>query len=306
MTLTRRSFLQTTAAAGTTAALLPRSGWAARSLTLGEMEILSLSDGHLVQPADFILDGTDRSVADPIIAKYGVGPDQFEPPCNVTLLRHGDRLVLFDAGSGTGFLPTVGTLPDALDEIGVAPEDVTDVIFTHGHADHLWGVVDDFDELYFYEAQHRMGKREFDYWNDPATLNSIRTSRQSMASGAKRRLDLVGDTFATFEDGQEILPGIMARMTAGHSPGHMSFQIGTGSDAVMVIGDAVTNHHFNFERPDLLSGPDQDPEMGARTRVNLLDQLAHEQMRIVGFHLPEGGLGRVEKQGSGYRYVAGA
>lgn len=305
MAITRRDFLTTTGAAFAATTLLPRSGWAASSVMVGDMEITSLSDGHLTQPADFILDGMDRAEVAPILARHGVGPDMFKPECNVTLLRHEDRVVLFDAGSGSGFLPTVGELPDALDEIGVAPENVTHVVFTHGHPDHLWGLLDDFDDLFFYDAQHMMAQGEFDYWIDPGTANTIMPSRQSMFAGAKRRLDMVGEMFTGFGDGEELLPGVMARKTPGHTPHHMSFQIGAGGDAVMVLGDAVTNHHFNFERPDMHSGADQDKETAAQTRVGLMDQLASEQMRVLGFHLPGGGLGRVEKSGSAYRFVPG-
>ena len=59
-----------------------------------------------------------------------------------------------------------------------------------------------------------------------------------------------------------------------------------------------------FERPDWASGSDQDKDLAAQTRLALLDQITAAQMRLVGFHLPGGGIGRAEKSGSGYRFVA--
>jgi len=96
---------------------------------------------------------------------------------------------------------------------------------------------------------------------------------------------------------------VMARATFGHTPGHMSFEIGTGGDPILVLGDAVTNAHVNFERPDWPSGSDQDADMGAATRVRLLDRAAADKMRIIGFHLPGGGIGRVERKDGAYRFV---
>jgi glyoxylase-like metal-dependent hydrolase (beta-lactamase superfamily II) len=96
----------------------------------------------------------------------------------------------------------------------------------------------------------------------------------------------------------------MAHDTPGHTPGHMAFELRQGSEAVMVVGDAIANDHLALARPDWASGSDQDAEQGIATRLRLLDQLANDKMAMVGFHLPEGGLGRVERNGDAYRFVA--
>ncbi len=303
MELTRRFLLRSAGAGLGLGALGIRAGWSATTLRLGPMELTTLSDGYLVQPASFVLAELPEEDYLPILERYGISSEGFRPECNITLLRDGERVVLFDAGSGSGFVPTAGELPQALEAIGLDPAEVTHVIFTHGHADHLWGILDDFDEPFFPEAQHMMGRAEFDFWFDPDTVNRVPENRTGMAVGAKRRLDLMGDAFTLFEDGDEILPGVAARMTAGHTPGHMSFELRAGSQSVMILGDVVTNHHLNFERPDLPSAPDQDKQMAAATRRRLLDRLAAEQMPLIGFHLPGGGFGRVERQGSGFRLV---
>ena len=93
--------------------------------------------------------------------------------------------------------------------------------------------------------------------------------------------------------------------TYGHTPGHMSFELKNGSDTAMVVGDAIGNHHVAFARPDWNSGADQDMSQGAATRQRLLDRLANEQLLMVGFHLPDGGMGRVEKTGDGFRFIGG-
>jgi len=299
--LTRRHLL-TAAAAALSAPLAPRRVWAASTLTLGSVQIDTLSDGNLVLPGDFILGGMPQDEMQAIVAKYGLPTDQLTPPCNVTLLRDGTNTVLFDVGAGPDFQPSAGKLSEALDLAGVTVEDITHVLFTHGHPDHLWGLLDDFDEPVFPNAEFMIGQAEFDYWTDPDTVTSIGEARTTFAVGAARRLAVIADTVRLLTDGEEPLPGIFARLTPGHTPGHLAFEI-AGPTPAMVLGDCIGNHHVAFERPDWASGSDQDKDLAAATRVALLDQLATDRHAIIGFHLPAGGIGRVERADTGYRFI---
>ncbi len=300
--LTRRHFL-TTATAAMALPLTPKRLWAGATLTLGSVQIDTLSDGNLTLPGDFILGGMPQDEMAAIITKYGLPTDQLTPPCNVTLLRDGTNTVLFDVGAGGDFQPSAGKLLDAFDALGLTVEDITHVCFTHGHPDHLWGLLDEFDEPIFPNAEYLIGQAEFDYWTNPETKNTIGDARTTFAVGAERRLAAIAETVRFVSDGEEVLPGIAARLTAGHSPGHMAYQLGAGPESALVVGDALGNHHVAFERPEWASGSDQDKDMAAVTRVKLLDQLASEQMRVIGFHLPGGGIGRVEKADAGYLFV---
>jgi glyoxylase-like metal-dependent hydrolase (beta-lactamase superfamily II) len=298
--LTRRSYLALSAAA----VVAPRIGFAADRIALGDAELVTLSDGNLTLPAEFIFGPAPQDALAALAPDLGIDLSApLTPPCNVTLLRVGDRRILFDCGAGSTFQASAGRLLDALDAEGLVPDDITDVIFTHGHPDHLWGVLDDFDEPLFLNASHKMGRTERDYWIDPNTVDTIGEARASFAAGASRRIDTMGDMLETFEDGAEVAPGVTAVATPGHTPGHMSFAISSGGSNVMVIGDAVSNDHVAMARPDWPSGSDQDVETGAATRARLLDQLATDGMLAVGFHMEGGGLGRVERAGDGYRFV---
>ena len=303
MGFTRRSFLKTAGASAAAAGLGGHAVWAASELSIGSVRIDSLSDGYLNLPREFIFAPMPKDELGPLLAEMGVADGNLMPDCNVTLLRDGENTILFDVGSGSGFQQSAGQLLEALDAIEVAPEDITHVVFTHGHPDHLWGILDDFDEPLFYEAQHMMGRAEWDYWINPETAETIDASRTTMAVGARRRLEMMEESFVLFEDGEEILPGVAARLTPGHTPGHMAFEIRSGSESVLVVGDAIGNHHVAFARPQWNSGSDQDQERAADTRVRLMDQLSTEKMRLIGFHLPQGGIGHVEKRDDGYRFV---
>ena len=231
--LTRRHIL-TTAPLAAAANLLPMRLWAGSTLALGDVQIDTLSDGSLVLPGDFILGGMPKDEVAEIVARYGLPTDQLTPPCNVTLLRDGTRTVLFDVGSGPDFQPSAGKLAEAMDALGIGMEEVTHVLFTHGHPDHLWGLLDEFDEPVFPAAEFVMGQAEFDYWTDPDTVNSIGEARASFAVGAARRLAVIADTVRLVGDGDEVLPGITARLTPGHTPGPLAYEIGSAAARYMV------------------------------------------------------------------------
>ena len=299
MKLNRRDVLQGACATGLTMTAFPRLAHA--SLALGSKTIHALSDGSISLPANLIFDPVPEGDRAPFLARHAIG-ETVSPPCNLTLLQDGDRTILFDVGAGPEFQSSAGFILDALDEIGLTQDDITDVVFTHAHPDHLWGLLDDFDDLTFPDANYHIGQKEWDYWTDPATVDTIGEFRTTFAVGAARRLERIADRVMLIDAGQEVLPGVVAHETFGHTPGHLAFEIGDTSGSVMVLGDCIANHHAAFEMPQWPSGSDQDQDTALATRVRLLDQLAADKTQIVGFHLPGNGLGAVSRNGAGYRF----
>lgn len=283
--------------------LAPLRGWAVTTFSAGDLRIDSLSDGRLELPASFSLNNLPEDEQATLMARFDLPTTgNIESPLNVTLLRVGDRVVLFDVGSGPDFVPTAGLLSEALATISIQPEDVTDVIFTHGHPDHLWGLLDDFNELLFTNAALHIGATEFAYWTDPQTTETIGEEWLSFAVGAKRRLSIVADQIHQFNDGDEVLPGIRAVSTPGHTPGHMSFAVGTPAEGIFITGDFVTNE-IGMARTDVGAATDSDPLLAAQTRAATLTMLAAENWTLLGYHLPNGGIGRVEVDGDAFRFM---
>ena len=300
MPLSRRKFLEC-AAATPLMVSLPHMGRA--DLALGSAKLTTVSDGSLMLPGSFIFESMPQEELAPILAEAGVSAERLMPECNLALYRDGTNTVLFDVGAGPDFMPTAGSIIDSLDTLGLAAEDITHVVFTHAHPDHIWGLLDEFDDPLFYDATYMMGRTEWDYWWNPETVNTIGEARAAFAVGAKRRMEAIEDAVILFDDGDEVLPGISALSTPGHTPGHMAFEIRQGSEAALIVGDAIGNHHVAFRRPAWQSGSDQDAATAAATRKMLFDRLTSEQLTLIGFHLPGGGMGRAEKASDGYRFM---
>ncbi|MEM6465201.1 MAG: MBL fold metallo-hydrolase, partial [Pseudomonadota bacterium] len=290
MPLHRRALLQGAAASGLVGSL---PFHASAEIAFETATLTTVTDGSLVLPGSFVFDTMPEAELKEILARHDLSSDRLTPECNLALYRDGTHTVLFDVGAGPDFMPTAGSIVDSLNALGLAPEDITHVVFTHAHPDHIWGLLDEFDEPLFYEASYLMGRDEWDYWWNPNTVNTIGEARAAFAVGAKRRMEAIEEAVVLFDDGDEVLPGIAALATPGHTPGHMAFEIRQGAQAALIVGDAVANHHVALAKPSWESQSDQDPALSVKSRRLLLDRLASEDLSVIGFHLPNGGLGGI-------------
>lgn len=303
--LDRRRFLRLGAGVVGAAAfgISSHSAQATGKLAVGDGELVVVSDGSMTLPVSFSFPNVPKTEIADLLAEAGMPQDAITNDCNVTFLRRGDRLVAFDVGAGSNFLPTTGKLLDNLLDAGIDPADVTDVIFTHAHPDHLWGLTDDFDELVFPNASYQIGQGEWDFWTSANAIDAMPEDRKTFAIGAQNRLSMIEERISFFVAGAEVLPGVEAVDTGGHTPGHASFIVHGNGDPVLIAGDAVTNVVISLQRPDWPAASDQDPERGVRTRLALLDRLATDKGRVIGFHFPHPATGTIERIGSGYRLV---
>lgn len=275
----------------------------AQTVSTGAAEITVLSDGALNLPLGFVFPDAPKEELDRLLAENGMAADALRPDCNVTLARIGERVVIFDVGAGPNFMPSAGKLADSLTAADIDPAEVTDVVFTHAHPDHIWGLTDDFDELVFPDAAYHIGQAEWDFWASPDALSKVAEERQTFVVGAQNRFAALDGRVRFLKGGDEVLPGVEAVATPGHTPGHLSFMI-HGGEPVLVVGDAITNSVISFAQPDWPTASDHDQAQGAQTRHALLDRLAGDKARAIGFHFPHPGAGLVERKDGAFRYVA--
>ncbi len=275
--------------------------------SFGDFEITVLSDGEIVLPVSTLAPKVDPEALKTLLEAAGLPTDRRVGAVNVTLLKHGEDLVLIDTGGGMNFMDSAGRLTDSLELAGVDPDAVTKVVLTHAHPDHVWGIIDDFEESErFPNADYVIGSTEWDFWMDPDILTKVPDTMAPFALGAQRNINPVAEKTERVSDGFAVMPGVTMMATPGHTPGHMSVLVESGGSQLLITGDALTHQVVSFERPDWHFGFDQIPEQAVETRKRLLGMLAADRVGIVGYHLPWPGVGRVEATKAGqYRYIAG-
>lgn len=273
---------------------------ATERFAVGEAEFTIVSDGKLVLPNSIMYPDTPEADRAALLTATSLPGDTLD--CNISFIRSGDRLAIFDVGSGPNFMPTAGKLLKNMAAADIDPDDVTDVIFTHAHPDHLWGLTDELDELIFPEAAYHMAQAEWGFWLAEDTLAKMPEDRKSFVVGAQNRLPLIEERIRLFTPGAEVFPGIEAVDTSGHTPGHISFMVHGGREPTLVVGDVLANV-ISFAKPDWPWGTDHDPELGVATRKKLLDRISAEKVRLIGFHLPHPGSGMAEAHNGAYRFV---
>jgi glyoxylase-like metal-dependent hydrolase (beta-lactamase superfamily II) len=300
--ITRRDALA--GAAGLVAASLPVPAFAQHHrVRLGSFEVTVVSDGALSLPISFVLPGTPAAEIDALFAANGLDANKLQSQVNVMVVKTPTDLILVDAGAGTDFMAGLGQFPDALKAAGFEADKVTKVIFTHAHADHLWGVIDEFDTSRYPGAQHFMPAAELDFWKRPDVTSRVPEAFQAMASGTARRLKMIDDLLKATKPGDEIAPGVTLIDTSGHTPGHVAVLLASGADRLLIGGDVLTQSIVSFQQPDWRWGADMDAAKAAASRRRTLDMLATDRIALIGTHLPWPGMGRVERKNGAFRFL---
>jgi glyoxylase-like metal-dependent hydrolase (beta-lactamase superfamily II) len=288
-------------------ALLPspaRAAQDAHRLTLGATELTILSDGGLSLPASTLAGNVEEAERSAFLAAGGFDTAMRDSALNITLIRSGDALVLVDTGAGMNFFESAGLLADSFDAAGLDREAVTHVVLTHAHPDHVWGIIDDFDEAErFPNAGYLIGTGEWDFWMDPDFLANNPEELHSFGLGAQRNLGAVAEKVTRVGADHAVVPGVTMIATPGHTPGHMSVLVEDGGEQLLILGDALTHPTISFERPDWQPTSDQVREQAIATRRALLDRAATDGLMLIGYHLPWPGVGRVEVKDTAWRYV---
>ena len=301
--LSRRAFLS--ASAASLVAHAPALAATPYAFRHGGFEITIISDGHLVVPTIYL--APDAPVADreELLKAAGQSGEQFNLPTNVTLIRTLNDLILVDMGSGDRFMPTAGKLWDNLKTAGIDKNKITKVVFTHGHPDHLWGAVDDLDELMLPEATFYVARTEWDFWTGDSATRGLPSERTGFVTGALRNYTAIKSKVKMFKPGDDIVNGLRTVDTSGHTQGHVSLEL-AGGDGLIVGGDALTHPLISFQHPEWRPTADHVPDQAIATRRKLLDRLSADRSKLIGFHLPYPGVGVVERKDAAYRFIPAA
>ncbi|MEL6316830.1 MAG: MBL fold metallo-hydrolase [Pseudomonadota bacterium] len=272
----------------------------------GAMQGTVISDGRLPlgDPASSFL-GTTKEEVGGMLTNNFLDPSNVVLEQNILVLDTGSQLVLFDTGMGQSplFGPTTGQMMHNLAVAGIDPAAIDAVVCTHGHCDHVWGIMTDAGERNFPNAQIYISQTDFEFWTDEAKLSVTDPAfMKPFVEGARRNLLPNRDRIVFVEDGKEFLPGIQAMAAPGHTLGHTMFLITSEGQTMAAIGDTTHHHVLLLERPLMEFAFDTDPKMSAQTRFRVLDMLASERMPMIAYHFPWPGIGHIAKRGEGFQY----
>lgn len=319
----RRDVLLTAAAAATAAVAVPapaaaqaqqpsaapapmREGEDFHRFRVGEIPVTVVRDGTGVRPdatRGFITNASPEAISAALAAAGTPGP-ALTNTFNQTIVGTRAGLVLIDVGFGpSGGPPGTGRMLDAARAAGLDPAQITTVVFTHFHGDHVGGLLNADGSAAFPNAAIKVPEPEWAYWMDEGEASRAPEARRPAFANAGRRFGPYAGRVERFRPGAEVAPGVTSVATHGHSPGHTSFLIADGREQCMVIGDAVNTPALFMANPEWVAIFDMDPAMATATRKALLDRAATERMRVVGYHFPMPATGLVERAGSGYRLV---
>ncbi|MCC2597780.1 MBL fold metallo-hydrolase [Pusillimonas sp. MFBS29] len=277
------------------------------AVQIGNIDVLVISDGVLPLPTAMLGHNADPVDRAAWMEDMFLPPDAFGWALNVVVVRSGEQIILIDAGLGSDpdlQLPRAGQTVKRLQAAGIDLASVTDVVLTHMHMDHIGGLlVEGVKDQLRSDLRIHVAAAEVKFWESPDF------SRTSMPSGfpdalrstATRFIKEYGSYLQPFEDEYEVAPGVVARRTGGHTPGHVVIRVASEGEGLTFAGDAVFT--VGFDHPDWYNGFEHDPEEAARVRRGLLQEVATSGELLVATHLPFPSVGRVAVDGDAFRWV---
>lgn len=307
----RRQFLSTAAVAvaGTLAPLpaiaaAPKLGTQAPGFfrfTIGDFEITALHDGSVAGEID---DKRIPNVKFDDVVKYmesqHIPVKPFVNQFNTMVVNTGTKLVLIDAGFANNGAPTTGKLAANLAAAGIDPKSIDTVLVSHFHPDHINGLRNKEGELVYGGAEHVVPAGDFAHYMSEEKMNAAPEAARGAFKTAQRVFAPNAKDLRQAEWGKEWAPGITAIQSDGHTPGHTSFVVSSGSKTLLVVGDACNDPRIFARNPEWHLGFDLDKPRAVDTRKKLLDMASADRMQVTFYHAAFPATGFVSKTASGY------
>jgi glyoxylase-like metal-dependent hydrolase (beta-lactamase superfamily II) len=266
---------------------------------VGDIEVTQMFDGVWQKAHDpsFVKNASLDAVKAAL--KAGGLTDEHVPiPFTVTAIKSGGNLVLFDSGTGAQIFPAAGNIVknDIWKKADIDPAKVTTVVITHFHPDHITGLMaKDTNAPIFPNAEIHVPAAEYKFWTSPTTT-----------AGAAKRIQAVFPTWKNikqYEGDKEVVPGVRAIATNGHTPGHTSYHLGSGSQQLIVLGDVTNVPALFVKNPGWHAAFDSDGPLAEANRRKLFDRVVADKVTVTGYHYGMPGAGTIQKDGSGYAFV---
>jgi len=281
---------------------------AAHRYMVGDIEVTVLTDGFRMVPLDNYIMNASKDEIVAALQAAGLPTDRVKNTYSPIMLKIGGKRVLFDTGNGEAAVAPSkgerGTLFANLAAAGIDRSSIDIVVISHFHADHVNGLLTADNQRAFANAEIKVPEVEWKFWMDDGEMSRATKGRMEGLFKLNRTVfDALDRKVTPYDWNKELAPGITSVATVGHSIGHTSFVIASGSSRLFVQSD-VTNHPGVFARnPGWAGAFDQDATQAVATRRKVYDMLVAEKMMVQGFHYPFPGRAYVEKTATGYREV---
>jgi len=258
-----------------------------RDFALGQMRVTTLLAGSRPVPDPQNIFGTNVSAEEfaEVSAANFIPADVAQFFFTPTVVNTGSEVILFDTGLDAGGITS------ALAAAGYAPGDITHVVLTHMHGDHIGGLSDEAGNVTFADAAYITGQTEYDHWAGQAN------------EGFDAKVRPLADRISFIGDGGAVTSGITGIDAPGHTPGHMAFMLDSGGEQMMLIADAANHYVWSLAYPDWEVSFDADKAAAAATRRALLGMAAADRIPLIGYHMPFPAAGYIEARGDGFHYV---
>ncbi|WP_077036474.1 MBL fold metallo-hydrolase [Pelomonas sp. KK5] len=254
-------------------------------LQLGSFEITALNDGFFDLPVDKLLKQPPEKT-EAALAKY-FQKVPVETSVNAFLINTGSKLVLVDTGTGGKAAASAGVLLANLAAAGYKPEQIDAICITHNHGDHLGGLTTKDGVPVFPNATVHIGKADAEADSAKATLAPYAAAKK----------------LAPIEADGEIVPGVRAWATHGHTAGHTSYVVESGGQKLIILGDLIHVAAVQMDDPAVTITFDADSSAAAAQRDKVFKTAAADGTIIAAAHLQFPGMGRLRANGAGWTYV---
>jgi glyoxylase-like metal-dependent hydrolase (beta-lactamase superfamily II) len=277
---------------------------------VGDAQVTVISDGVNTFPlADSLVPNVKKEDVAAALEKAYMPKDKVSIQFGPLVINSGGKLVVLDTGNGPGAFASskgaVGQFATNMAAAGVDPKAVDVVVISHFHGDHINGLLNADNVLAFPNAEVLVPATEWKYFMDDGEMSRQTSERMKGVFANARRVFEAGlkKKVTPYEWNKEVAPGLLAVDTVGHTPGHTSYVLSSGSGKVFVQSD-VTNIPYLFAaNPGWHAFFDQDADMAEKSRRRVYDMMVADKLMVQGFHYPFPGLGNVEKDGGGYRVI---
>lgn len=271
---------------------------------IGSFECIAVSDGTFAYPDHSFFMNAPRERLEQVLREHSIQTREITAPWTCLLINTGKHRVLVDTGGGAGLVPSVGKLIPRLQAERVQTADIDTVILTHGHLDHIGGNTDAEGKSAFPNARYSMWKDEWEFWTSAPDLTQLQVGedlKQLILAAARKNLPPIQGQLDLIDRDTEILPGIRAIATPGHTPGHMGLAISSDNEQLLYISDAILDP-IHLEQPEWYPAFDLAPEQAKATRRQLLARIVAERALVIACHFPFPGLGHVIQKGAAWQW----